>query len=77
MYGARVHQAVLAAGEKETGVTIHLVDAEYDTGPIVAQCRVPVLVGDTVESLSQRVLEQEHRFLVETIGKIVSGEITL
>ena len=77
MYGARVHQAVLAAGEKETGVTIHLVDAEYDTGPIVAQCRVPVLADDTVESLAQRVLEQEHRFLVATIGKIVSEEITL
>lgn len=77
MYGAHVHEAVLAAGEKETGVTIHLVDAEYDTGPIVAQCRVPVLAGDTVESLAQRVLEQEHHFLVETIGKIVSGEITL
>jgi phosphoribosylglycinamide formyltransferase-1 len=77
MYGARVHQAVLDAGEKETGVTIHLVDAEYDTGPIVAQCHVPVLADDTAESLAQRVLEQEHRFLVETIGKIVSGEITL
>jgi phosphoribosylglycinamide formyltransferase-1 len=77
MYGARVHQAVLATGEKETGVTIHLVDAEYDTGPIVAQYRVQVLADDTVESLSQRVLEQEHRVLVETIGKIVSGEITL
>jgi phosphoribosylglycinamide formyltransferase-1 len=77
MYGARVHQAVLAVGEKETGVTIHLVDAEYDTGLIVAQCRVQVLADDTVESLSQRVLEQEHRFLVETIGKIASGEIAL
>lgn len=77
MYGARVHQAVLAAEEKETGVTIHWVDAEYDTGPIVAQCRVQVLADDTVESLAQRVPEQEHRFLVETIGKIVSGEITL
>lgn len=77
MYGARVHQAVLAAGEKETGVTIHLVDPEYDTGPIVAQCRVPVWADDTVESLAQRVLEQEHRILVETISKVASGEITL
>jgi phosphoribosylglycinamide formyltransferase-1 len=77
MYGARVHQAVLAAGEQETGVTIHLVDAEYDTGPIVAQCRVPVLADDTAESLAQRLLKQEHRFLVETIGKIASGEIAL
>jgi phosphoribosylglycinamide formyltransferase-1 len=77
MYGARVHQAILAAGEKETGVTIHLVDAEYDTGPIVAQCRVEVLVGDTVEALAQRVLGQEHSLLIETIGKIVSGDIVL
>jgi phosphoribosylglycinamide formyltransferase-1 len=77
MYGARVHQAVLAAGDKETGVTIHLVDAQYDTGPVVAQCRVQVLTDDTVESLAQRVLEQEHRFLVETIRKIALGEITL
>lgn len=77
MYGARVHEAVLSAGEQETGVTIHLVDAEYDTGPIVAQCRVPVLADDTAESLAQRLLKQEHRFLVETIAKIVSGEIAL
>lgn len=58
-------------------MTIHLVDAEYDTGPIVAQCRVPVLADDTAESLAQRLLKQEHRFLVETIAKIVSGEIAL
>jgi phosphoribosylglycinamide formyltransferase-1 len=77
MYGARVHQAVLAAGERESGVTIHLVDADYDTGPIVAQRRVAVQPGDTVESLASRVLEQEHGLLVETIGKIASGEITL
>ncbi len=77
MYGARVHEAVLAAGEQETGVTIHLVDAEYDTGPIVAQCRVKVLGDDTIESLAQRVLDREHSFLVETVGKIVLGKITL
>ena len=76
MYGARVHQAVLAAGEKETGVTIHLVDAEYDTGPIVAQCRVQVLADDTVESLARRVLEREHSFLVETIAEIMAGKST-
>jgi phosphoribosylglycinamide formyltransferase-1 len=77
MYGSRVHQAVLAAGEKETGVTVHLVDAEYDTGPIVAQRCLTVLPGDTVESLAARVLEQEHSLFVETIGKIASGEIAL
>ena len=54
MYGARVHEAVLASGEPETGITIHVVDEEYDHGPIVAQCRVPVHPGDTAESLAAR-----------------------
>jgi phosphoribosylglycinamide formyltransferase 1 len=77
MYGIRVHQAVLAAGEKETGVTIHLADKDYDRGTIIAQSKVPVLPGDTAEILSNRVLEREHEFLVETIGRIISGEINL
>lgn len=77
MYGRRVHEAVLAAGERETGVTIHLADDEYDHGRIVAQCRVPVLPGDTVESLAGRVLELEHTFLVETLAAIVSGAVKL
>lgn len=77
MYGAYVHEAVLAAGETETGVTIHLVDAEYDQGAILAQSRVPVLPGDTVATLAQRVLEREHRFLVETLKQIVAGTIVL
>ncbi len=72
MYGPRVHEAVLASGEKETGVTIHLVDGEYDTGPIVAQTRVPVFKEDTVESLARRVLDREHTFLVETLQKFKS-----
>ena len=77
MYGQRVHEAVLEAGDRVTGVTVHLVDAEYDRGPIVAQCEVPVLDGDSVETLSVRVLEQEHAFLVETLGMISRGEIDL
>jgi phosphoribosylglycinamide formyltransferase-1 len=77
MYGIRVHQAVLAAGEKETGVTIHLADEDYDHGTIIAQSRVPILPEDTAEILSIRVLEREHTFLVETIGKIITGEISL
>jgi phosphoribosylglycinamide formyltransferase-1 len=77
MYGIRVHQAVLVSGEKETGISIHLVDKDYDRGPIVAQTRVPVLPDDTAETLSNRVLEREHSFLVETIGKIITGEISL
>jgi phosphoribosylglycinamide formyltransferase-1 len=77
MCGAAVHEAVIAAGEKETGVTIHLVDEEYDHGEILAQCSVPVLPNDTVGSLSQRVLEREHLFLVETLDHIARGEIPL
>jgi phosphoribosylglycinamide formyltransferase 1 len=77
MYGRRVHEAVLAAGEHETGVTIHLADDDYDRGRIIAQCRVPVLAGDTVDSLAERVLEREHVFLVETLARVVSGALTL
>ena len=77
MYGSRVHEAVLAAGEKATGVSIHVVDEEYDTGPVIAQARVSVKENDTVETLAQRVLEREHSFFVETLQKIVSGELVL
>ena len=77
MYGIHVHEAVLAAGEKETGVTIHLVDGDYDHGAIIAQCRLPILSDDTPETLAARVLDREHSFLVETIGKITTGKIRL
>ena len=77
MCGEAVHAAVLAAGEKETGVTIHLVDEQYDHGRIVAQCTVPLIPGDTVESVSARVLEREHTFLVETLDRIARGEISI
>ncbi len=77
MYGAAVHAAVLAAGEKETGVTIHLADETYDHGEIIAQCRIPVEAHDTPETLAERVLKQEHVFLVETLRRIVDGEISL
>ena len=60
MYGAKVHEAVIAAGDRESGVTVHLVDDEYDRGPIVAQWRVPVNAGDDAESLGRRVLRAEH-----------------
>ena len=77
MYGRRVHEAVLASGELITGATVHVVDAEYDHGPVVAQGEVPVLPGDMVESLSARVLEREHELLVETLQKVATGEIDL
>jgi phosphoribosylglycinamide formyltransferase-1 len=60
MYGHFVHEAVLAQGCKMSGVTVHLVNEEYDQGPIVAQQCVPVLEQDTPESLAERVLKVEH-----------------
>jgi phosphoribosylglycinamide formyltransferase 1 len=75
MYGIHVHEAVIAAGEKESGVTIHFVDEQYDTGKILAQTRVPVMPGDTPETLAARVLEQEHILYAETLQRIVTGEI--
>jgi formyltetrahydrofolate-dependent phosphoribosylglycinamide formyltransferase len=63
MYGHRVHEAVLASGTRESGATVHLVDEVYDRGRILAQSRVPVLPGDTAETLAARVLGVEHRLL--------------
>ena len=60
MYGSRVHAAVLAAGARTTGVTVHFVDDEYDHGPRIAEWRIPVREDDTAESLGARVLEVEH-----------------
>lgn len=60
MYGSRVHEAVIAAGERLSGVTVHIVEDEYDRGPIVAQWIVPVLDGDDPDSLAARVLKVEH-----------------
>jgi len=77
MYGMNVHTAVIAAGEHETGVTIHRVSPEYDSGEIVAQTTVPVLSEDTPEILASRVLEREHTFLVEVISDIANGKIPL
>ena len=59
LYGMHVHRAVLAAGEAESGATVHLVDAEYDHGRILDQLRVPVLPGDTPEDLQKRVYAAE------------------
>jgi phosphoribosylglycinamide formyltransferase-1 len=65
MYGERVHRAVLAAGERESGCTAHLVDAGTDTGPVLLQRKVPVLPDDTAESLAERIHVEEHIAIVE------------
>ena len=77
MYGINVHTAVIDAKETETGVTIHRVNAEYDSGEIVAQTKVPVLENDTPEILAKRVLKREHEFLIEVISDIINGIIPL
>jgi phosphoribosylglycinamide formyltransferase-1 len=78
MYGHHVHEAVLAAGETQSGATVHIVDAEYDHGPIIAQRRVPVLAGDTADSLGARVEEAaEKDLMIETVRAIAEGEIDL
>jgi phosphoribosylglycinamide formyltransferase-1 len=63
----RVHEAVLAAGEKETGATVHLVTAEYDRGDILRQASIAVNACDTTETLAARVHALEHHLLLETI----------
>jgi len=77
MYGIRVHEAVITAGETESGVTVHLVTEEYDRGPILAQVRVPVMPGDTPETLAERVLVQEHILYPATLQRIATGDIVL
>ena len=71
MYGEHVHRAVLQAGETESGCTVHLVDAGTDTGPILLQRKVPVLSGDTPESLAERIHKEEHIAIVEAVKMIV------
>jgi phosphoribosylglycinamide formyltransferase-1 len=62
---------VLDNGETETGLTVHFVDGEYDTGPILSQRSVKVLANDTVSELSSRVLAEEHDLLVQTLIDLV------
>ena len=77
MYGMNVHRAVIEAGEKETGATVHLVNDKYDEGLILAQRKIDVATTDTAESLAERVLEVEHSLYTEVLQDIVSGKILL
>lgn len=72
MWGENVHKAVLAAGEKESGCTVHYVDAGVDTGETILQRRVPVLAEDTPTTLAARVLVEEHKALPEAIGLLAN-----
>jgi len=71
MYGLRVHQAVLDAGETESGCTVHLCDERYDTGPILLQKRCPVLPGDTAQTLADRVFALEQEAYPEALAALI------
>jgi phosphoribosylglycinamide formyltransferase-1 len=77
LYGRHVHAAVIAAGDRTTGVSIHLVDGEYDTGPVIAQCEVPVEKRDDANALAMRVQSAERKFLVEVLQGIAEQRIAL
>jgi phosphoribosylglycinamide formyltransferase-1 len=75
MFGEHVHRAVLDAGVPTSAATVHLVDEEYDTGPVLAERPVPVLPGDDVASLRERVQAVERALLVSTIADLAEGRV--
>ena len=77
MYGRRVHEAVLAAGEQITGVTIHLVDADFDHGYVLAQREVAIEVSDDPDGLMQKVMQVEGELFVEVLKQIADGNLRL
>jgi phosphoribosylglycinamide formyltransferase-1 len=77
MYGGHVHAAVIESGDAVSGVSVHLVDGDYDTGDVLAQCEVPVERGDDAAALAGRVQASERPFLVEVLQQIAAGSIRL
>jgi phosphoribosylglycinamide formyltransferase-1 len=75
--GLATHERALAEGATEHGATVHFVTAELDHGPIVAQVAVPVLAGDTAETLACRVLEQEHLLYPRAIYRFIASELSM
>jgi phosphoribosylglycinamide formyltransferase-1 len=77
LHGAHVHQAVIAAGVKVSGCTVHFVSNELDCGPIVVQRAIPVRDTDTPESLAVRVLVEEHRAYADAVEFFCSGRLAV
>jgi len=71
-FGRKVHAAVIAAGETESGATVHLVEGDYDTGPILSQVRVPVKPSDSVDDLENRVKAAERNLVLATLTELVN-----
>jgi phosphoribosylglycinamide formyltransferase-1 len=74
--GLHTHEAAIAAGDKEHGCTVHFVTPGMDEGPVILQARVPVLPGDTPDTLSERVLVEEHRIYPEALALVARGAAT-
>lgn len=74
--GLHTHQRAVDAGDTEAGATVHLVTPELDAGPILGQVRVPVMPGDTADTLAARVLVQEHRLYPEVLRRFALGDLT-
>lgn len=74
--GLHTHQRALDAGDAEAGASVHLVTPELDAGPILGQARVPVLPGDSAETLAARVLVQEHRLYPQVLRRFAQGDLT-
>lgn len=77
MYGDFVHEAVIAANEKRSGVTVHLIDDEYDKGPIVAQHEVEIPAGCTAQSLAELIKSEERKFYPKVLNDLLTGRIKL
>ena len=77
MFGIKVHEAVIAASETESGATVHLVNEKYDNGSILSQVIVKVETYDTPKTLAEKILPEEHRLYVETLRRISLGELKI
>ena len=74
-YGRKVHEAVLASGDRESGATVHLVEGDYDTGPMLSQVRVPVKSDDSIDALEARVKAAERKLVLATLGELVNRKL--
>lgn len=77
MYGMNVHKAVIDAGEKVSGITVHRVNGGYDEGEIIAKTEIDITGIETCEALAEEIIKHEHIFIVEVINEIISGRVTL
>lgn len=77
MYGRRVHQAVAASGDAVSGASVHVVDGEYDHGPLVATLELPLAPGDDAQAIEAKVTAAEPAFFVDVLRRVATGEIVL